>query len=124
MNLDKAKFSLDRQSDRPLLITLAAGITLGLAAGYLFATQSGKEFRKKAADVLRDQGDNLAHQFEKAKEAVGNAKDEIARTTDRVADRVKDKADTYANRAHNEAKDLADDAKSGVNKFNSELKLN
>jgi gas vesicle protein len=55
---------IDEEKDHTLLyIGIAAGVTLGIAAAYLFLTEKGAVYRKRIAEVIKENISNQAAQI-------------------------------------------------------------
>lgn len=113
------------------------GVLTGVAIGLLTAPRTGKETRDKLTEAANKQTDDLKGQWDKtvsqAKELLENVKSQAGV----FADKAENKVDEYKNDAdsayqkekakgqyNDNVDDVADKAKSGVNKMEDAFKIN
>lgn len=119
----------DYLADQPYLSGIVTGLAAGLAIGFLFAPRSGKELRKQIAGTVSDQTKEVEDKWNEtkaqAKDAIGTIKSNVVSAADKVEDEFSGythKAGKYADEARKEANYLADETKSGIDKFKDTLK--
>lgn len=98
---------------------LLVGAALGAVAALLFAPHSGEQTRQQLKDLADQQKDNLKNEWERTKEKVATAVDHVREKADLAAQHADNTVDTYAEKAMDKVIQVADGAKSTVDKFRS-----
>lgn len=110
----------NEDSDRGGFTTgLLVGAVVGAAIALLFAPKSGEQTRQQLKDLADQQKDNLKNEWEKTKDKVATAVDNVREKADLAAQHAENTVDTYAEKAMDKVIQVADGAKSTVDKFRS-----